>query len=396
MMLSTAAILLALGANGAVAQRPTSDAHAGHNHRVDNAVTHPASTRTAQGPRGGTLRQAGPWQLETVVTQAGIQMHVYDASGTAVRVDSARGAARLRIEGNAKRYRYDLLPDGRGSLTAPVNLSKIAGRQIEVEVTLLGLGQGPVSLTEVATVPASEAQLAAAAIARQKICPVSSKPLGSMGDPVAVALGGDRVFVCCASCVGAVESNPAKYVSGRPEVTVASATKADADTIARQKVCPVMDEPLGSMGTPVKVSVGDKPIFLCCKGCVKKIQAEPAKYLARVYGNPAGGSPNATATPAAAVKADAASQSAVVPAGTEAVRAGVFKVSGADKPFIAAQKKCPVMDEPLDAMGGPYKVHAAGRAIYICCPGCAKRIAADPQKYLKALEAQGVQAPKLR
>ena len=56
-----------------------------------------------------------------------------------VSVDRGRGAASLRVEGNAKRYRYDLLPDGKGGLTAPVNLSQIAGRQIEIEIQLVGI-----------------------------------------------------------------------------------------------------------------------------------------------------------------------------------------------------------------------------------------------------------------
>lgn len=51
---------------------------------------------------------------------------------------------------------------------------------------------------------------------------------------------------------------------------------------------------------------------------------------------------------------------------------------------------------PLDAMGGPFKVNAAGRAIYICCPGCAKRIASYPEKYLRVLKEQGVDAPLIR
>ncbi len=217
-------------------------------------------------------------------------MFVFDRAGQPVSVDKGRGAASLRVSGNAKRYRYDLLPDGKGALTAPVNLSAIAGRQIEVDIQLVGIpatSGRTVSFQEVASVPASEQQLAAAAIARQKICPVSGKPLGSMGDPVAVDVNGQRLFVCCAGCVNAVKANPAKYASGRPEITVTSATEADAALIAQQKVCPVMDEPLGGMGNPIKVMVGDKPIFLCCKGCIKKIQAEPAKYLAMVYGNDA-------------------------------------------------------------------------------------------------------------
>jgi hypothetical protein len=85
-----------------------------------------------------------------------------------------------------------------------------------------------------------------------------------------------------------------------------------------------------------------------------------------------------------------------VPRGGEEVRTGVFRVSKADQPFIGKQKQCPVMEEPLDAMGGPYRVEVEDRAIYICCPGCAKRIQADPQKYLAALEQQGVTAPRLK
>jgi YHS domain-containing protein len=356
----------------------------GHNHVMHDLAN--ASAQVANGPHGGSLRQTDGMQIETVVSQGGIQLFVFDRSGQPVSVDQGRGAASLRVEGNAKRYRYELLPDGKGGLTAPVNLSAIAGRQIEIDIQLVGIpttrGRS-VSFQEVASVPASEQQLAAAAIARQKICPVTGKPLGSMGDPVAVDVNGQRLYVCCAGCVNTVKDNPAKYAAGRPEITVTNATKADAALIARQKVCPVMDERLGGMGNPIKVMIGDKPIFLCCKGCIKKIQAEPAKYLAMVYGNsPQEQAPTQTAS--------------AVPAGGQQVRAGVFKVTAADAPFIAAQKRCPVMDEPLDAMGGPFKVHAAGKAIYICCPGCAKKIAAEPQMYLDILAKQGVNAPVLQ
>ncbi|QDS89020.1 Archaeal TRASH domain protein [Rosistilla ulvae] len=430
--------------------------HAGHNHAMPGMTQ--AREATQAGPHGGSLKQTGNLQIETIVSQGGLQMFVYDRAGQTVSVDRARGAVSVRVEGNAKRYRYDLLPNGKGALTAPVNLSQIAGRQIDVDVQLVGIAAGTISFNEVATVPASEQQLAAAAIARQKICPVSGKPLGSMGDPVAVDVNGQKLYVCCAGCVNAVKSDPAKYAAGRPQITVTTATQADAAAIAAQKVCPVMDEPLGGMGTPIKVMVGNKPIYLCCKGCIKKIQAEPAKYLAMVYGNGTQNSAQPAATTIAKItvststQADAAAiaaqkvcpvmdellggmgtpikvmvgdkpiylcckgcikkiqaepakylamvygsgNQASVPAGTEQVREGIFKVVSADAPFIAAQKKCPVMDEPLDAMGGPYKVNADGKAIYICCPGCAKKIAAEPQKWLAVLKSQGVEAPTIR
>ena len=53
--------------------------------------------------------------------------------------------------------------------------------------------------------------------------------------------------------------------------------------IARQKVCPVTDEPLGgAMGPPVKVTVDGRVVFLCCKACERDLRAEPKKYLAKI------------------------------------------------------------------------------------------------------------------
>ncbi|MCA9134162.1 MAG: hypothetical protein KDA45_13435 [Planctomycetales bacterium] len=337
-----------------------------------------ASAPPVRGPHGGTLRLNAGLQLETVVTQGGIQLFVFDRGGQPLDVEQGRGAVSLRVEGQAKRYRYDLLPDGQGSLRAAVNLSAVAGLQLEMDIQLVGLPAStasPLSLHEVASVPTTALQQVAAAVARQKTCPVSGKPLGSMGDPLAVDVAGQQVYVCCAACVNAVRANPQTYAAGRPPVTVATASAADARLIAAQAKCPVMDEPLGSMGKPVKVMVAGKPIFLCCKGCIKKVEAEPAKYLALVHG---------------------AQRQATVAAGQEQVRPGVFAVTAADAPYIAAQQQCPVMDEPLAVMGGPYKVNADGQAIYICCPGCAKKIAAEPQKYLAILTQKGIQPPLLK
>jgi len=345
--------------------------------------------RPTAGPHGGSLKMLGDAQFETVVSPAGIRLYMFDSAGEAISLANVRGTVGLRVEGNPKRYRYDLLPDGNDNLTAPVNLSKIAGKQIELEMQVVGLPkpyEQRLKLDEVITLPASREQQIAAEISRQKICPVSGKPLGSMGQPVAVEIAAQTVYACCSGCVPAIQANPDKYAAAKFDITVAKVTKEDAELVAKQKVCPVMDEPLGSMGQPVKMLVNDKPIFLCCKGCIKKIKAEPTKYLAMVYG----GSEQAGTGQAGA------GQAGSVPADGEQVRPGIFKVSAADKPYVAAQKMCPVMDEPLDSMGGPYRVHAAGKAVYICCPGCAKKIAAAPDKYLTILSKQGVEAPVIR
>lgn len=50
-----------------------------------------------------------------------------------------------------------------------------------------------------------------------------------------------------------------------------------------QKICPVSGEELGGdMGPPVKLVVKGEPIFLCCKSCEKKVNADPDTYLAKV------------------------------------------------------------------------------------------------------------------
>ncbi len=239
--------------------------------------------KVVNGPHGGSLRQVDQVSVETVVSQAGVQVYLLDQSGNAIAVSQGRGVASVRIDGNAKRYRYDLVPDEKGGLIATLDLSKMEGRRLEIDLQLVGMpatgGKG-LKFHEVASVPASEQQLANAAINRQKLCPVSGKPLGSMGRPVAVETNDQQVYVCCAGCVGAVKANADKYLAARPTVEVVAAALADAALISKQVRCPVMDEPLGSMGKPIKVLVGSMPMFLCCKGCIKKVQAEPEKYLA--------------------------------------------------------------------------------------------------------------------
>ncbi len=46
----------------------------------------------------------------------------------------------------------------------------------------------------------------------QKRCPVTNKPLGSMGVPVKVTAKGQTVFLCCDGCTGAIEKNPDRYL----------------------------------------------------------------------------------------------------------------------------------------------------------------------------------------
>ncbi len=362
-----------------------------------------AVTLNLQGPHTGVVRDYGKFHVETVVRDSGIQIYLSPSSGQGIPNAASRGVALLKLEGDSKRFRFDLLPNGDNLLEANANLSRIHGKQIELDILLVSLPnelvpQGSLRYRDVITIPPSPGQLAASAIARQGVCPVSGKRLGSMGTPIPVSIGDNTIYACCSSCVQTIEGDPLKYATGKPTILVSAATAEDAAGIAWQKVCPVMDEPLGGMGQPIKVLVGGKPIYLCCRGCIKKIEAKPRKYLDMVYG-PAQTNPASTpAIPSLDVILPESTRGSTAKVGlTEPqLRPGIFHVSDEDTPHIAAQKRCPVMDEPLDAMGGPYKVNAGGRAIYICCPGCAKRIAADPAKYVNILASQGVEAPMVR
>lgn len=56
-----------------------------------------------------------------------------------------------------------------------------------------------------------------------------------------------------------------------------------ADHSAGQTICPVSGEELGSMGEPIVVTHEGKEVKLCCKSCIKKFNADPAKYSAKVH-----------------------------------------------------------------------------------------------------------------
>jgi membrane fusion protein, copper/silver efflux system len=56
----------------------------------------------------------------------------------------------------------------------------------------------------------------------------------------------------------------------------------DQELIARQKVCPVTNAPLGSMGEPARVVVQGRTVFLCCASCEPALRKDPKKYLAKL------------------------------------------------------------------------------------------------------------------
>ncbi len=345
-------------------------ANPGMNHSMPSLE--PGTTPSPKGPHGGSLKTVDGIQLETLVEPGGVRLFGYDAEGQPLDLRNARGVAKLKLHGVAKRYRYDLYPEFRQdqsaeTLSVRVDLRQMAGHEGELSFQLVGLtgGRRPTTFSSEFVGPMTEQQEVAAAIAKQKVCPVSEQPLGSMGDPIPVTVDGETIYVCCAGCVEKVRANFAEYqqkLNPSPELTFSPATQADVDAIKLQQVCPVTDAPLGSMGTPLKVTGLAREVFLCCQGCVERFKSNPDEYLVKLP-------PLPTAKPE------------------------VTKATAADAKFVAAQMTCPVMEEPLDSMGGPYRTVVDGKVVYLCCPGCAKLLQAEPEKYLTELKAQGVTPP---
>lgn len=66
------------------------------------------------------------------------------------------------------------------------------------------------------------------------------------------------------------------------EAALSQLPPEDRQLAESQRICPVSEMPLGSMGAPIKVIVQGRTVFICCEGCRESLLAEPTKYLARL------------------------------------------------------------------------------------------------------------------
>ena len=120
--------------------------------------------------------------------------------------------------------------------------------------------------------------------AAQGTCPIMGKPVdASMKSTV---VNGQQVFVCCPPCIAKIQADAdgsLKKVNASYVSFVAKERQAKSDQLhaTAQGICPVSGQKLGSMGAPIKVKVGEKEVaFLCCKGCVgKALNAEHWKTI---------------------------------------------------------------------------------------------------------------------
>jgi len=112
--------------------------------------------------------------------------------------------------------------------------------------------------------------------------------------------------------------------------------KAEPRQYKAQTLCPVMKNPIDSAAY---TDIQGQRIYHCCRGCEKKLRANPDKYF------------------------------------EEAAKDGVV--------FQNIQKSCPVTGKGIDKK---YQTYYKGRQLYFCSADCIAKFATDPSSYLKKLD----------
>lgn len=63
---------------------------------------------------------------------------------------------------------------------------------------------------------------------------------------------------------------------------LAKMSAEDRASAEKQHMCPVSDKMLGSMGAPIKLTVKDQDVWICCEGCKQQVLDDPDTFLAKV------------------------------------------------------------------------------------------------------------------
>jgi hypothetical protein len=211
--------------------------NAGHQHGSvgnDNAAKEQA---VVQPPHDGQVTKMEPLTFEVVYYPQEIRIYIYGFMPYPESAKEAQGEVVMQVRGNPQVFRAPLVyvapPAGsreQDYLAAPVDFTHIRDGDMQVTLNLENL-------------------------------PLPHRPKVAFTQTFALT-------------------------KAKPKVSLAALVEADRAGIAQQKVCPVTGAKLGSMGAPIKVLVGDQPLYLCCQGCLGQVESTPEKYLAKVNQSP--------------------------------------------------------------------------------------------------------------
>ena len=162
----------------------------------------------------------------------------------------------------------------------------------------------------------------------------------------------------------------------KEEIRKAMEPLSDADRALAeaQVICPVTEVHLGSMGmgTPIKLEIEGRTVFICCEGCRDSWVNEPDKYF-KILDDYLSGKTR---------------QPELTDAEKSEIREALEQLSEEDRALAEAQVICPVTEVRLGSMGmgTPIKLEVDGRTVFICCEGCRDGMLSNPDKYFKILD----------
>ena len=167
-------------------------------------------------------------------------------------------------------------------------------------------------------------------------------------------------FVLPLVALGCANNDPPKETEqvkeARIKANLEKLDPADREAAQEQNYCAVKTKNrLGIMGKPIKLTIEDDTVFLCCEGCEKAAKEHPKKTLARVE--------------------ELKAQSALA------------RLDPADRKLAEEQKFCATdPTSRLGSMGPPVKVMVKDQPVFLCCGSCRKAALKDPDKTLAAVK----------
>ena len=160
--------------------------------------------------------------------------------------------------------------------------------------------------------------------------------------------------------------------------------------------CPVMGE---DINFATSFATDDGPIYVCCKGCFKKLKANPEKYATKVAAQREALAKMARVQVKCPLCSESIDPTSFVEKDGEKVytcsekcsgeyKADPAKYKGALAGSFTYQTNCPVSGKAIDPTASTKL--ATGETVHFCCGGCIKKFAASPGSYAEALEKQHV------
>lgn len=248
------------------------------------SVARTQDEQSKTGSHGGPLFCSGQLQCEVLCDAGQITVYLVNEAGEPILTKPLRGNVTLSVPGDARRYRYDLYPQNRraanNALSVSIDSSRFSNPKTTAEFVLYGYSNDPVDFRcEIQQARLTPQQIA---IRHQRQCPVSGRILAMNGRVTSVPIGVRTVYLCCAKCEEPLKSNSAQFLTQLPDPLPRRAIRGDHKAMADQKTCPVMKKPLSPHGKAWKVVLGQRSVFVCCRGCIGELKNRPDVYLARL------------------------------------------------------------------------------------------------------------------